>query len=66
MATFSLAELRRASDEELIRRHDAVAQTTGAGVAYYLDELESAPSDCWMAKWILHLSYEINAIRSCR
>ena len=37
--TFSLAELRSVSDEELIRRHDHIAETTGPSVNYYLEEL---------------------------
>jgi hypothetical protein len=37
--TFPLAELRSVSDEELIRRHDHIAEKTAPGVNYYLDEL---------------------------
>lgn len=37
--TFSLKELRAASDDDLIRRHDNVAKTTGESVDYYLEEL---------------------------
>jgi hypothetical protein len=37
--TFSLAELRSVSNEELIRRHDYIAETTGSSVNYYLEEL---------------------------
>ena len=37
--TFSLAELRSVSDEELIGAHDHLSKTTGAGESYYLEEL---------------------------
>ena len=38
-AAKSIAELRSLSDEELIRQHDSLAQTTGVGISYYLEEL---------------------------
>lgn len=38
--TYPIAKLRAVSDEQLIEEHDAVAQSTGAGTAYYLDELD--------------------------
>jgi hypothetical protein len=37
--TYSLKELRAASDEDLVARHDAEAKNASAGVNYYLDEL---------------------------
>ena len=37
--TFSLKELRSLPDEELIKIHDHLAQSTVAGVNYYLQEL---------------------------
>jgi hypothetical protein len=39
MLSYSLSELRDLPTGELVARHDAVAQTTSVGVAYYLDEL---------------------------
>lgn len=35
----TLKELRELPLEELVRRHDAIAQTTSVGVAYYLQEI---------------------------
>lgn len=37
--TYSIRELREAPDNELIERHDALAETTVAGINYYLAEL---------------------------
>lgn len=37
--TDKLRDLRTASDEELIDRHDALAEHTIPGAKYYLDEL---------------------------
>lgn len=37
--TYTLAQLRQASDDELISRHDALAESTVVGVSYYLEEL---------------------------
>jgi len=35
----TIEKLRAAPDEDLIRLHDQLAESTVAGVAYYLDEL---------------------------
>lgn len=37
--SYSYKELRQVSDEELIRQHDAAAQHTAVGTAYYQEEL---------------------------
>ena len=39
MQALSLYELRNLSDDELARRHDEQAMTTGVGVDYCLDEI---------------------------
>lgn len=36
---YSLRELRKVSEEELIAAHDSIAKTTAPGINYYLDEL---------------------------
>ena len=38
--SFIIKDLRDASDEEIIRLHDAVAVHTSVGAGYYLDELQ--------------------------
>lgn len=37
--SYLLKQLRAAESEELVARHDAVAENTSVGVNYYLDEL---------------------------
>jgi len=37
--SFLIKDLRKTSDEELIRLHDALAEHTSVGVDYYLEEL---------------------------
>lgn len=37
--SYTYEQLRRISDNELIKQHDACAKNTGAGVSYYLEEL---------------------------
>ncbi|OYU19229.1 MAG: hypothetical protein CFE34_06420 [Rhodobacteraceae bacterium PARR1] len=37
----TVAELKKLSDEELVRRHDERATSTVVGTAHYLDELRS-------------------------
>lgn len=37
--SYLLKELRAAETDELVARHDALAQNTSVGVSYYLDEL---------------------------
>jgi len=39
MPIYSYEELRKVSDDDLIRAHDAKGGSTEVGVAYYLDEL---------------------------
>jgi hypothetical protein len=38
--SYSIADLRAMSDEQLIGEHDEVARTTSMGTAYFVDELE--------------------------
>ena len=35
----SLSDLRKLTDDELVERHDAQAETTFVGIQYFLDEL---------------------------
>lgn len=35
----TMAEIRAMSDEELIRRHDEIAESTVVGLAWYRDEI---------------------------
>jgi len=39
MTSYNYQELRKVSDEELIKAHDAKSVSTEGGVNYYLDEL---------------------------
>ena len=41
----SIEELRRLSDDELIRQHDEAAKSTFVGTGYYLDEIRRRESD---------------------
>ena len=41
----SIEELRRLSDDELIRQHEEAAKSTLVGTGYYLDEIRRRESD---------------------
>ncbi len=41
----SIKELRRLSDDELIRQHDEAAKSTVVGTGYYLDEIRRRDAD---------------------
>jgi hypothetical protein len=40
LVTRKISDLRKASDDDLIREHDKLARHTHVGTAYYLDELD--------------------------
>lgn len=39
MIAYSIEQLRKMSDQELIREHDRIANQTEVGLQYFLDEL---------------------------
>ena len=45
MSAPTIAELRKLSDDDLISRHDRLAQSTQLGLGYYLDELNRRAQD---------------------
>jgi hypothetical protein len=66
----SLRQLRQLSDDELIRKHDAVAQRTEVGIAYYLDALKRREGNrvaqrvYWLTCVLVALTAVITASRS--
>ena len=62
MQALSLNELQNLSDDELVRRHDEQAKTTGVGVDYCLDEINrrhqerQTASMLGFTKWITFMT----------